>query len=171
MHIREGEVIRKVVKRHRTPYVIRVLAIGLIVVPFFLLIYFLGTSIEGEWVYFAYAIASFVIGAVVAIFSLDYLLDKLIITSKRVIWINWKTIFSKYESEAELRDIQDISTSDPGILSKISFLDYGLLEIETSATSVCILFEDCPDPDSVKHYILHQIECAHEVHASREPHP
>lgn len=163
MHIRQGEVILKVVKRHLTPYVIRVFSISLISIPIFAILYLIGTIIDGEWIYYSYALTAFLTGVIVAVFSLDYLLDKLVITSKRVIWVNWKTIFSKFESEAELHDIQDIDTKDKGVLSRISFLNYGLLEIQTAA-AICVIFKDCPNPNLIKHYLLEQIECDRNKH-------
>jgi len=90
--------------------------------------------------------------------TLDYILDKLIITNKRVIWINWKTLFKREEHEAELMDIQDIETREKGILSKWHIMDYGLLQIATASSTLCISFEDCPDPEGIKHFIILQME-------------
>ena len=82
----------------------------------------------------------------------------MIITNKRVVWIDWKTIFRREEHEAELIDIQDIETKEHGILSQLKIFDYGYFEIETAASKVCIRFNDCPDPETVKHFILSQME-------------
>lgn len=155
--MREGEIIQRIVKRHWTPFILKAAGIIFIAIPFYIVIYFFGRAIEGDWVYAAYAILSFFIGAAAALMSFDYLLDKLVITNKRVIWINWKSPIKKEEHETELLDIQDIETKEKGVLSKLRIFDYGLLEIETSATKTCITYTDCPDPIGLKHFLILEI--------------
>lgn len=158
MQFRSGETILRTVKRHPTPYILRLLKISVVAVPAYLLLFYIGREIKGEWPLYAFAAISFFIGVIVALISLDYLLDRLIITNKRLIWINWKSLFKREVHEAELLDIQDIESREKGILSKLKVFDYGFIEIETAASKTCIAFQDCPDPDGLKHFILGQME-------------
>lgn len=158
MQLRHGEIILRTIKRHPTPFVFRVLKIALIALPFYVLLFFVARKIEGEWILFLFAAVSFFIGIIIALNCLDYLLDRLIITNKRAVWINWKSLFKREVHEAELLDIQDIESREKGVLSKLKIFDYGFIEIETAASKTCIRFDDCPDPDGVKHFILQQTE-------------
>jgi hypothetical protein len=158
MKLRHGETILRTIKRHPTPYLFRLFKILIVAIPAYLILFYLGREIEGDWPLYPFAAVSFFIGIIVALVSIDYLLDRLIITSKRVVWINWKSLFKREVHEAELIDIQDIESREKGILSKLRLFDYGFIEIETAASKTCILFEDCPDPDGVKHFVLQQTE-------------
>ena len=114
----------------------------------------IGRETNSQWALIIFAVVSFFIGVIIALISFDYILDKLIITNYRIIWVDWQSIFKREEHEAELIDIQDIETLEKGILSKVKFFDYGLLGIETAASKSCIIFKDCPNPEEVKTFIL-----------------
>lgn len=124
-----------------------------------------------SWFLILLAVISFFLGIVIAIVSLEYLLDKLVITNKRVIWIDWHSLFKREEHEAELFDIQDIQTRETGILSKLRIFDYGLVEVETASSKTCIIFIDCPDPEGTKNFILSQLEKQKGGFASRHDVP
>lgn len=156
MRLREGEMILRTVKRHSTPYIVKILKIVLVALPFYIVIFLISSEIPLVTGFFL--VLSFFLGIIVTLISLDFLLDKLIITNKRVIWVNWKSPFKKEEHEAELLDIQDIETREKGILSKLPIFNYGFLEIETASSKTCICFIDCPHPDQVKHFILSRME-------------
>lgn len=158
MRLREGEYILRTIRRHYTPYVLKIAKISVVVIPIYVLFFFMGDQIGIEWFLVILAIISFCVGIILAIISIDYLMDKLIITNKRAVWINWKSIFKKLEHEAELIDIQDIDSQEKGLLSHLSIFDYGIIEIETAGSRVCITFTDCPDPEEVKTFILNQTE-------------
>lgn len=172
MQLRHGEAILRTVKRHSTPYVLRLFKILIVAIPVYIILFFVAREVEGELILFVFAAVSFFIGIIITIMSLDYLLDRLIITNKRVVWINWKSLFKREVHEAELPDIQDIESREKGILSKLRMFDYGFIEIETAASKTCIFFRDCPDPDGVKHFILQQAEKQRGgVHEKWEPPP
>lgn len=160
MHLRHGEVIRRRIHRHLTPYVFKLAFIAIIALPLYVMLFLLPDNLGGEWVFVAFALISLVTGMVVTIISMDYLMDKLIVTNKRVVWVNWKSIFTREEREAELLDILDIESCEKGILSKLHILDYGQLILETAAGRTCIQFNDCADPEGVKGFILEEIEAA-----------
>lgn len=148
------------IKRHKTPYVLKLAKIFLVALPIYVIVFLIGQQKEVEtWIAVAFfALVSFLLGVIVAVISFDYLMDKLIITNFRVVWVNWKSIFKREEHEAELLDIQDIETREKGILSKMKMFDYGFLEIETASSKTCVSFNDCPNPDGVKHFILGQMQ-------------
>lgn len=54
-----------------------------------------------------------------------------------------------------LNDIQDIKTSEKGLISYIPFLDYGTFALETASAKTTILFEQAPDPEGIRQYIYH----------------
>lgn len=169
MHLRHGEVILRNIKRHKTPYVLQLAKVALIAIPLYFLLFYFMRSVSGEWIFIAALALSIFVGMVIAAISFDYLFDKLVITNRRVVWINWKSPFSREEHEAELLDIQDIETAEKGILSKLPFFDYGLIEIETASSKVCIHYTDCPDTAGVKHFIIDQMEKSRGgIHEKRE---
>lgn len=169
MHLRHGEVMLREVRRHKTPYVLKLSAVFLVSLPLYLVFFLIGDEFSTEWILLLLAVLSFFVGIVITLISFDYLLDKIIISNKRVVWINWKTPIKREEHEAELIDIQDIETREHGILSKLRIFDYGFLEIETAASKTCIKFNDCPDPEGVKHFILNQMEKPMKIlHEKRE---
>ncbi len=122
--------------------------------PVYVVVFLIGRETNSQWALIIFAVVSFFIGVIIALISFDYILDKLIITNYRIIWVDWQSIFKREEHEAELIDIQDIETLEKGILSKVKFFDYGLLGIETAASKSCIIFKDCPNPEEVKTFIL-----------------
>lgn len=158
MHLQEGEAVLRTVNRHLTPYWIRMIGIAAVAVPLYGLAFWFLSESNSNWPFWILAGLSIFLGIVIATSSLDYLLDKLIITNKRVVWINWKSIFRRAEHEAEFLDIQDIDIVEKGILAKLNIFDYGFLEVETAASKTCIAFEDCPNPEEVKNFILLQVE-------------
>lgn len=157
MHLRHGESILRIVRRHPTPYVIKLLFIALLGVPFVLFLAFLARQISGRAIWYVLLFLLVFAGLILAILSLDYFLDKLIITNKRIIWVNWIHLFHRNEHEVEFRDIQEISIQQRGILAKIPFFNFGYLNIETAASAVSIQFPDCPDPSDVKHFLILQM--------------
>jgi hypothetical protein len=158
MRLRDGEYIVRKIKRHYTPYIFKILKIAVVIIPVYVVFFMIGDQIGVEWLLVILAIVSFFTGIILAIVSIDYLMDKLMVTNKRVVWINWKSIFKKLEHEAELIDIQDIDTQEKGLLANLKFFDYGVIEVETAGSKTCIIFPDCPDPAGIKTFILNQME-------------
>lgn len=170
MRLHQGEIIVRQIKRHPTPFVLRMVKIALVALPFYILIFYIGQAFSAEWALGLFAAVSFFIGVILMLICFDYIFDRLIITNKRVVWIDWRSPVKREEHEAELLDIQDIETREKGILSKLRMFDYGFLEIETASSKTCIHFFDCPDPESTKHFILGNIEKARGgIREKREP--
>lgn len=174
MHLRHGETVLKTIKRHKTPYIFKLLKIAVIALPLYFLIFYLGGKLDvgTEIVLGGFAVLSFFIGVIITLISVDYLLDKLVISNRRVVWVDWKSIFRRTEHEVEFTDVQDIETRETGILAKLHWFDYGLIEIETAASKTAIAFQDCPNPEGVKHFILTHMEKHHAgMHGKKEELP
>lgn len=158
MQLRHGEVIIHSLRRHRTPYVLKLLNVAIVSLPIFAGLIYVSDKIGIGLFFYLLAVLSFFVGIIVGIISMDFLLDKLVITNKRVVWVNWKSLFKREEHEAEHIDIQDIETLEKGILSSFKIFDYGVLTIETAASKTCIVFKDCPDPEHAKNLIEAQVQ-------------
>lgn len=147
----------KKTKRHKTPFVFKMLKILAVASPIYIILLFMARDIDAEWVLLVFAAVSFFVGIVIAIVSIEYLFDQLIITNKRIVHINWHSVFRKEEHAAELEDVQDVQINVKGLLSKIGFFNYGMIEVETASTKTCITFHDCPNPEAVKNLIFRQL--------------
>jgi len=155
MDLREGERTLKVYRHHFTPYLSKLFQVLLGAFPFFFLTFLFRSSIS-QSTYVAVHMFIFFLFALVSIYiTLVYLLDKLIVTNKRVIFINWKYLTVRDESEALLDDIQDIHTHENGFLASLNFFDYGSLKIDTSSSHITIFFDNAPDPEGIRAYIYH----------------
>jgi len=86
-----------------------------------------------------------------AVMWTDYYLDVLLITSKRVIDIEQKGLFSRDVAELRLENIQDMKVEVAGIIP--SLLRYGDLHIQTASENKEFVIKTIPDPDKVKDVI------------------
>jgi len=155
MNLREGEQIMKVFHHHPTPYFFNVFKFILGFLPFFFLLFMLQDVFSVLIFYIINLAILFLFTFIVLYYSLVYWLDKMIITNERAIYINWKTLFKRTESEAYLEDIEDIQTSEKGILSYFWLLDYGYFSLATGATKITIVFDQAPDPEGIRQFIYH----------------
>ncbi len=154
MQLREGEQIIKVFHHHPTPFVFDVLKVILGSFPFFLLLFLFTPILSLKWTVILYLMVFALFTLVLIYVALIYWLDKLIITNQRIIHIDWKYLTVRDESEAFLRDIQDVQTEEKGILSRFWIFDYGLLRLDTPSSYVTIEFLDAPDPENIRKHIF-----------------
>ncbi len=155
MLLKENEEVIKIFHHHYTPLVLREIKVALLSIPFFFVAW-LFSSLLNFWTMFA--IYSVVGGAFLLAIVYDatlYWLDRLVITNIRVLYIDWKNMFSRSEHEAELVDIQDIETTESGVLSFLPIFDYGNFMLETASAHTIINFNEAPDPEGIKHFIYH----------------
>lgn len=155
MQLQENEQIVKVFHHHPTARVLRGLGIVVAGLPFFFCAWFFrdvfGPS-QMFWLYLGIGLLNF---AILMYDSVLYYLDRLVITNKRILYIDWNGAFSNTEHEAELVDIQDIETREKGIISLLPALDFGDFTLETASTHTTIHFPAAPDPEGIKHFIYH----------------
>ncbi len=155
MHLQEGEQIVKVFHHHITARIIRGVNIVVAGLPFYLVAWFFRMNVDPQqmfWVYFA------VTAGIIAALTYDgilYYLDRLVITNRRILYIDWNGALSNTEHEAELVDIQDIETNEKGLIAKLKAFDYGDFTLETASTRTTIHFPNAPDPEGIKHFIYH----------------
>ncbi len=155
MQFREGERVLKVFHHHPTPFIFWFFEIFLAFLICFIPLYLLQDIIPFSF-FIIINIAFFVFFAFIIFYkSIIYWLDKLIITNQRIVHVNWLNLFKRKESEALLNDIQDIKTSEKGLISYFSFFDYGSFALETASAKTTILFEQAPDPEGIRQYIYH----------------
>ena len=138
---------------HPVPYLWRAVKVLLISLPFFFVAsFFLGT-LDSATMMMIYVGIGAIFGLILLHDALLYFLDRIVVTNRRIVYVNWKNLFTREESEANLDDIQDIDTSEFGILSKIWLFDYGSFHVETAASKSAIIFEKAADPEGIKNFI------------------
>lgn len=153
MHLAPDEKIILTVYHHYMPFVITVLQLCLVGLPFYILVYFLVPVLSFKTLVWANLFISVILLFAIIYSALIYWLDKLVITNKRVLFIDWKFLTVKIESEALLADIQDVVSVQNGILSFLPSLHFGTLIIKTSAHSSNVEFPQAPRPDILRKFI------------------
>lgn len=158
IHLKEGESIVKIYHHHPFPFIIQLIKTVAASIPFFFLLYLIKSVLTTQ--YFILGIFSIVIlfSLVVLYLALVYWLDRLVVTNKRIIHIDWKFLTKRDEGEALLYDIQDIHTQERGILSSLYLFDYGVLRLETASSKTTIIFTEAPDPEGIKSFLNDHIK-------------
>lgn len=82
----------------------------------------------------------------------NYYLDILIITTKRLIYVNQIGLFSRRVSISRLDRIQDATGEIHGLIPTL--LDFGEITIQTAAEEQAFVIRDIPNPAHVKTLIL-----------------
>ncbi|MBI4234729.1 hypothetical protein HY604_00320 [Candidatus Peregrinibacteria bacterium] len=155
MHLGEAEQILKVYRHHPTPFVLLIFKTVVAFLPFYVLLLFLAGSLTISQSVIAHLIIFALFVLVITYQSLVYWLDRMVITNERVINIDWKYLTIRNESEALIKDIQDIKTKEKGILAHFNFFDYGSIRLETASSLISIEFNDAPDPEGIRKFIYH----------------
>ena len=153
MHLDKDERILKVYYHSLLPYLISVAQLLSATLPFFFLIYLIRSNITFSQALMIYAFVLFLFSLVFIYITLIYWLDRLVVTNKRVIFIDWKYLSLKVESETELKDIQDIVSTENGVFSLLPLLDFGTVEIKSASNKTAIVFPEAPDPNGIKKFI------------------
>lgn len=154
MQLREGEQIHNTFRRHLLPTILRLIAVALGSAPFYLLVYFLKNEMSATGLFAAITVVTAVFGLFILHILLDDRLDKLVITNQRIVFIDWKMVIFKTESDIDIKDIQEVSVTEKGILSKFRVFDFGKCVIETASPDVSITFEHAAHPGEIRDLIL-----------------
>lgn len=145
----------RVIHHHPTPFVFQVMKLILAFSPFFLMLFVAQNSIS-EQAFFISQIVIFLFFAFVMFYlAIIFWFDKLVVTNKRIVYINWKFLTVRHEAEANLVDIQDVRTKERGILAYFKVFDYGLFQVDTASSSAILVFDNAPDPEGIRQYIYH----------------
>ncbi len=163
MHLSPDERILKVYHHHYFPYAILLAKTIGASIPFYFVLFLFADAIDGNALLLLNAAIVLLFLLVVAYITFVYWMDRLIITNKRVVYIDWKFITIRTESEAKLNDIQDVRTVERGVLSSIPFLDYGIVTIRTASDKTLIEFPEAPNPEAIRH-VIYQIQKQFHIH-------
>jgi hypothetical protein len=121
--------------------------------PFYFLIFIFKASLSFNQIFWAHLFIVFLFSLVTIYITLVYWLDRLVITNKRLIFIDWKYLTVKSEYETELRDVQDIVSVERGLFAILPFFDYGIIKVKTSSNKTTIHFDEAPNPNGIKKFI------------------
>lgn len=155
MRLSEGEQILKIYRHHPTPFFYQIIKIIVGCIPFFFLLYLFAPLMSFQWFFIAHIIIFIIFALIILYASMLYWLDKLIVTNRRLLFVDWKYLTVRDESEALLKDINDVITFEKGFLSSFKMFDYGIVRVDTPASSVTITFVDAPNPEGIRQFIFH----------------
>jgi uncharacterized membrane protein YdbT with pleckstrin-like domain len=155
MLFQENECCVKTYHHHPFAFFVRAIDYMVVSLPFFFVASFFSGVLSATQMMVVYLVIAAVF-AFLLIYSLFFFyFDRLVITNRRIVHIDWEGAFRRFEHEAELNDIQDVGTVETGILSAIPFFDFGTFTLETASKNTTIVFRDAPDPEAIKHFIYH----------------
>lgn len=154
MKLQPHEKIIKVYHHDVFSFILRGIKIWGASLPFFMLA-FIFSKILPFWGNIS------VFGGIIFFFALVhgydlmmYYLDTLVITNQRIVHLDWISPFRYNEIQAMLDDIQNIESEENGFLSKLPIFDFGLFLVETASTKTIIKFDDAPDPEAIKYFLI-----------------
>ena len=153
MNLAEEENILKTYHHHPTTFFFRIVNYFVVSLPFYLVASFFYAVFNPWQMVMVFGVITLIFGLFAVYDLVLFYLDRLIITNRRIIHVDWKSALSRAEAEAELLDIQDITTKEMGIFAALKIFDYGLFMLETASTKTSIIFKDAPDPEGIKHFI------------------
>lgn len=158
MKLQSKERIIKVFHHHPFPFLVQIGKVIAASFPFFFLIYLVSPALSYNVIVIANLIVIGIFTIVILYIAMIYWLDKLVITNKRAIHVDWIFLSKRVEGEALLYDIQDIHTQEKGLLSALYLFDYGLIRLETASSKTTITFTQTPDPEGIKSFMTDHIE-------------
>jgi len=158
MKLQSNEQIIRIFHHHPLPFIIQVVKTIGASFPFFFLLYLISSALSYNTIVIANLIIIGLFSSVIFYLALIYWLDKLVITNKRAIHVDWITLSKRTEGEALLYDVQDIHTQEKGLLSALYLFDYGVIQLETSSSKTTIIFTEAPDPEGIKAFLTKHIE-------------
>ena len=172
MQLQRGEQIIKIYHHHPFPFMMQIVKVVGASLPFFFLLYLASSVMRYEWIVISILFIMALYTVIIVYLALIYWLDKLVITNKRIIHIDWKLLSQREEGEALLIDIQDISSKEKGILSALYLFDYGQIRLETAASKATVIFTEAPDPEGIKEFLTTHIDgCRPEAACGTVPAP
>lgn len=155
MNLNDDEQVLKVYHHHLTTFIFRALGMAFVSLPFYFMAALLSTILSPVNLAMTVLGITVIFGLVMFYDLTLYYFDRLIITNRRVVYIDWKSAVKRDEHEAEIMDIQDISTEEAGVFAFLPIFDFGMFKLETASTKTSIIFTDAPDPEGIKHFIYH----------------
>ena len=153
MRLGKGEKVLKVYYHHYLPFVFRLLKVFVVTLPFYFLLFLFREGLPNNIIFGFHLVLISIFSLVTVYVTLVYWLDRLVVTNRRVVFIDWKYLTVKAEHETELADIQEVSSYEKGIIAVLQIFDYGSIVIQTASSTPTIEFPEAPDPDGIKKFI------------------
>lgn len=159
IEFRENEKVLAIKRRHPVVLIISLIPVAiffLIVVASMILVYFvdIDVPIDNVKLIILYILSLFllILWQIAVVIFINYYLDCWIITNKRTISTELKTLFSRNVSSISHDKIQDITVEVNGFLQ--TFLKYGNLQIQTAGKFHKFIFKEIPEPYKTKELIF-----------------
>ena len=155
-----GEVTIAVIRKHWVVFFLRALFVALgMVAPLVAYAFIpaealtaLSEIISGAWALFVYMLFVLFLWLVIFVDFTTYHLDVWVVTNRRVIDINQRTLFSRDTTTLMLEKIQDATVEVRGLLATV--FNYGTLIIHTAGENPDIVIHYASDPIRSKDKIL-----------------
>ena len=96
----------------------------------------------------------------------NYYLDVWVLTNRRLMNANQRTLFSREVATLELEKIQDIAIDVNGFVE--TFFGYGTIRIQTAGEFQEFLLDDAANPEEVKRRILAAQKAVRELNMERQ---
>jgi hypothetical protein len=153
MFLNQGEHIIREYRHHPFPFMLQILKVVVLILPFYFLAYFMTFAVPIGYSVIVFSFITLIFILVIIYLALIYWLDKMVITNNRIILIDWHYLTIRVESEALLQDILDIHTKENGIFSLIPLFDFGTFRVETASQNTTLLFTEAPNPEGIKSFL------------------
>lgn len=116
--------------------------------------YMLGILTANLFTIFGLAIILVILVAYV--WAYVYWLSVIEVSPDKIVVVRWFTLFSSRQAEAEFREVEDITFSQPGILSQLA--GFGTLTIETAGTKPNLTLSYMPEPEQLQAQLMAYVE-------------
>lgn len=155
-----GEITVVVIRKHWIIFVLRTLLIMLGMIAPLVAYAFIPTEalnalsqiMSGVWALFVYMLFVLFLWIIIFIDFTTYHLDVWVVTNRRIIDINQRTLFSRDTTTLMLEKIQDATVEVRGLLATI--FNFGTLTIHTAGENPDIVIHYASDPIRSKDKIL-----------------
>jgi hypothetical protein len=91
---------------------------------------------------------------------LDWRMDYLMITNRRLVHMDKMPLVSERRREVPLARVQDIRVSTPNVLART--LGYGLISVQTAGTTGTLTFRPVANPEAIRTAVMEQVSRAQE---------
>ncbi len=151
---KEDEKIELLLRRHWFTLILPLIKRFVVILLPFLILFFLFSPFILRSTFFSILfLLWFVIGVSAILYEwIIWYYDIYIITNKRIIDIDQKTLFSRSVAEAGLDKVQDVTFEIDGMIP--TFLKYGDVSVQTAGAEEVINLEQVYDPREIQERIM-----------------
>ncbi len=152
-NLRQGEVVKKVLKRHWMAFAPLFFYVLLIIVVIIVIYWVMWFSV---WSNFIVSILLIIASMFLYIEWLNNELDMYVITNKRIIGIDQISFLNRTISECSLADVQEVNSKTKWVLANV--FDYGSVTIQTAWNASNFRMAIVPKPMQSARQILNVVE-------------